>query len=137
MAVMRVTHPDVPEPPSETWSNCLIVGNQIFVAGMTARNDAQILADDEYGQARAIFDKIAKLLEAADASMADVVKVVIYVTDILPTRGGVARPPRVLQRRFPGFDSCGGQRACNAGTQGRDRGDRRPLRVKQEFAIRR
>ena len=82
MAAKRVTHPEVPEPPPETWSNCLVVGNQIFVAGMTARNDAEILADDEYGQAHAIFSKIARLLEAAGASMADVVKVVIYVTDI-------------------------------------------------------
>ena len=49
---------------------------------MTARTGTQILADDEYGQSQAIFDKIAKLLDAAGASMADVVKVVIYVTDI-------------------------------------------------------
>ena len=82
MAAMRVTHPEVPEPPPETWSNCLVAGGQIFVAGMTARNGPEILADDEYGQARAIFEKIAKLLEAAGGSMADVVKVVIYVTDI-------------------------------------------------------
>ncbi len=82
MAATRVTHPDVAEPPPETWSNCLVAGNQIFVAGMTARDGAEILADDEYGQARAIFGKIARLLEAAGASMADVVKVVIYVTDI-------------------------------------------------------
>ena len=78
----RVQHPDVPEPPAETWSNCLVIGDQILVAGMTARNGTQVLADDEYGQARAIFEKIEKLVSAADASMADVVKVVIYVTDI-------------------------------------------------------
>ena len=82
MAATRVTHPDVAEPPPETWSNCLVAGNHIFVAGMTARDGATILAGDEYGQARAIFDKIAKLLDSAGASMADVVKVVIYVTDI-------------------------------------------------------
>ncbi len=78
----RVQHPDVPEPPAETWSNCLVIGDQILVAGMTARNGTQVLADDEYGQARAIFEKIEKLVSAAGASMADVVKVVIYVTDI-------------------------------------------------------
>ncbi len=82
MAAMRVTHPDVAEPPPETWSNCLVAGNHIFVAGMTARTGTEILADDEYGQARAIFEKISRLLDAAGASMADVVKVVIYVTDI-------------------------------------------------------
>tara|TARA_B100000676_G_scaffold252877_2_gene258447 strand:+ start:1455 stop:1865 length:411 start_codon:yes stop_codon:yes gene_type:complete len=78
----RVQHPDVPEPPAETWSNCLVIGDQILVAGMTARNGTQVVADDEYGQARAIFEKIEKLVSAAGASMADVVKVVIYVTDI-------------------------------------------------------
>ncbi len=82
MAIRRITHREVPEPPPETWSNCLVAGGQIFIAGMTARNGAEILADDEYGQAKAIFAKIARLLEAAGASMADVVKVVIYVTDI-------------------------------------------------------
>lgn len=82
MAATRVTHPDVAEPPPETWSNCLVAGDHIFVAGMTARDGATILSDDEYGQARAIFEKIARLLDAAGASMADVVKVVIYVTDI-------------------------------------------------------
>ncbi len=82
MAPVRITHPEVAEPPPETWSNCLVAGNQIFIAGMTARNGAEILADDEYGQAKAIFAKIEKLLQAAGASMADVVKVVIYVTDI-------------------------------------------------------
>ena len=50
----RITHPDVPEPPAETWSNCLVIGDQIFTAGVTARDGATILADDEYGQARAI-----------------------------------------------------------------------------------
>ena len=38
-------NPEVPEPPPETWSNCLVAGNQIFVAGMTARNGAEILAE--------------------------------------------------------------------------------------------
>jgi len=78
MKKQRIRHPEVPEPPAETWSNCLVVGDQIFVAGMTARDGPA----DEYGQAKAIFEKIRRLLEAADAQMDDVVKVVIYVTDI-------------------------------------------------------
>ena len=101
MAAMRITHPEVAEPPPETWSNCLVAGDHIFVAGMTARDGATILADDEYGQARAIFEKIAKLLDAAGVSMADVVKVVIYVTDI-SRREEVWRARReFLQGDFP------------------------------------
>ena len=78
----RMTHPAVAEPPPQTWSNCLAVGDWIFTAGVTARDGATILAEDEYGQAKAIFGKIETLLTAADARMDDVVKLVIYVTDI-------------------------------------------------------
>jgi enamine deaminase RidA (YjgF/YER057c/UK114 family) len=78
----RVVHDQVAEPPAGTWSNCLAVGEQIFTAGMTARDGGNILADDEYGQAGAIFAKIERLLGAAGATMDDVVKLVIYVTDI-------------------------------------------------------
>jgi 2-iminobutanoate/2-iminopropanoate deaminase len=53
------------------------------VAGMIARGeDGKILDGDEYAQAKMIFGKIRYLIEAAGGSMADVVKVVIYVTDI-------------------------------------------------------
>ena len=94
----RVQHPEVAEPPAETWSNCLTVGEQILVAGMTARDGSQVLAGDEYGQARAIFEKIEKLLFAA--------------------RGSVAGAPGILLRRFPGIDPGRGERAGNARAQG-------------------
>ena len=81
-AKRRIYADGAPEPPAETWSNCLVVGDQIYIAGMTARTGEKILADDEYGQAKAIFEKIKALIEAADARMDDTVKVVIYVTDI-------------------------------------------------------
>jgi len=37
---------------------------------------------DEYAQAKAIFTKIRHLVEAAGGSMADILKVTIFVTDI-------------------------------------------------------
>jgi enamine deaminase RidA (YjgF/YER057c/UK114 family) len=79
----RVSSPQVPDPPAQTWSNCLVVGNQIFIAGMTARSGTEVVGGDSmYGQARAIFAKIKHLMEAAGGKMDDVVKVVIFVTDI-------------------------------------------------------
>lgn len=81
-AKQRISHPEVAEPPPQTWSNCLVIGDWIYTAGITARDGTTILADDEYGQAHAIFSKIEKLLDAADAGMDDIVKLVIYVTDI-------------------------------------------------------
>jgi enamine deaminase RidA (YjgF/YER057c/UK114 family) len=81
--IRRVTSPQVPDPPPQTWSNCLVVDDIAYVAGMVARKaDGTIDGADEYTQAKAIFAKIRALLEAAGGSMADVVKIIIYVTDI-------------------------------------------------------
>ena len=73
----------MPDPPPQTWSNCLVVGNQVFVAGMVARGSAGLVGGDSmYAQAQAIFTKIKHLMEAAGGAMDDIVKVVIFVTDI-------------------------------------------------------
>ena len=83
MKKRRIGSPAVPEPPPQTWSNTLVVGNQVFVAGMTARSGSEVVGGDSmYGQARAIFEKIRLLMEAAGGKMDDIVKVVIFVTDI-------------------------------------------------------
>ncbi len=80
----RVTSPEVAELAPETWSNCLVAGNTVYIAGLTARDSSgAALADaDDEAQARVIFSKIRALLEAAGGEMADVVKMTIYVTDI-------------------------------------------------------
>jgi len=79
----RIGSPQVPEPPPQTWSNCLVVGNQVFVAGMTARaGNALQGGNSMYEQAKATFSKIKHLLEAAGGRMDDIVKVNIFVTDI-------------------------------------------------------
>jgi 2-iminobutanoate/2-iminopropanoate deaminase len=82
-SIVRATTPEVPEPVPGTWSNCLIADGVAYVAGMTARVAGQSgAAGDEYVQAKEIFGKIRHLVEAAGGSMADVVKVTIFVTDI-------------------------------------------------------
>ena len=84
MTIRRVTTPLAPEPPPERWSNCLVVDGVAYVAGMVARGDdvKDLAGKDEYEQARIIFGKIKALIEAAGGTMADVVKVIIYVTNI-------------------------------------------------------
>jgi 2-iminobutanoate/2-iminopropanoate deaminase len=50
---------------------------------MVARgNNGKVVAGDEYEQAKLIFAKIRNLVEAAGGTMADVVKITIFVTDI-------------------------------------------------------
>lgn len=83
MKKQRFISPKVGEPPAKTWSNCLKVGDHVFIAGMTAREGTTVVGgDDMYQQAKAIFTKIGHLMEAAGGKPDDIVKVVIYVTDI-------------------------------------------------------
>ena len=84
MTIRRVKSPAVPEPPPERWSNCLLVDGIAYVAGMVARGDdvKELAGKDEYEQAKIIFGKIKGLIEAAGGAMADVVKIIVYVTNI-------------------------------------------------------
>jgi len=76
--IVRITSPQVSEPAPGTWSNCLVVNGVAYLAGVTAGGSE----GDEYAQAKVIFAKIRHLVEAAGGSMADILKVTIFVTDI-------------------------------------------------------
>lgn len=86
MAAKKQRHisPQVAEYPPGHWSNCMRVGDTVYVSGMTSRaNDlVSIQGDNAYEQAKVIFTKIRHCLEAAGARMDDIVKMVIYVTDM-------------------------------------------------------
>ena len=126
MTIRRVTSPDVPEPPPERWSNCLVCDGIAYVSGMTARGtDAAMLAKmDEYEQAKQIFGKIKGMVEAAGGTMADVVKVIDLRHQHQEQHQGLEGPGRVLHRQLPGLDAGPGGGARGAGDPGRDRGDR-------------
>ena len=84
MKSKRVTSQKLPEPAPGTWSNCRVYGNQFFVAGMTA-NDGKggVVGDGSmYSQAKEAFTKISHMAEAAGATMNDIIRLDIYVTDI-------------------------------------------------------
>ena len=82
MAITRVDSPHVADPPPNTWSNCLVVNGAAYLSGMTARGPSGMEGKDEYEQSRVIFTKIRHLVEAAGGTMADVVKVTIFVVNI-------------------------------------------------------
>ena len=83
MTIRRALSPDVPEPPPERWSNCLVVDGIAYVSGMTARAGDKVVGTDEYEQSKVIFGKIKGMVEAAGGAMADVVKITVYVTNIM------------------------------------------------------
>lgn len=74
----------VTEPADGLWSNCIRVGDQAWISGMTSRgpDGKTILGADEYEQAKVVFGKIQALVEAAGGVIDDVVKMTIYVTRI-------------------------------------------------------
>lgn len=77
----RIKSPEVAEPPEGTWSNCIKVGDHVFIAGMLADTGGG-KNPDVASQTRDIFRKIKCLMEAAGGSMADVVQLVIYAADM-------------------------------------------------------
>ena len=83
----RITSPKVAEPPPQRWSNCIRVGDTVWVAGMTARVGDKVQGADEYEQSKTIFTKIKDLVEAAGGKMNDVVKVTVFVTNIVNNTG--------------------------------------------------
>jgi len=82
--IEQIVAPDVPEPVPNIFSNCLKIGNQLFISGMTAAGPDGAMAggDSAYGQAQDCFRKIRDMVEAAGGQMTDVVKLTIYLTDM-------------------------------------------------------
>ena len=80
----KITTPKVPEPNPAIFDNCRVVGDTVYMAGMTAGDGkgGAIGGDSMYEQARACFRKIKDLVEAAGGSLGDVMKMTIYVTDM-------------------------------------------------------
>lgn len=66
------------------YSRAIRVGNQIYVSGTVATDaDGYVVAmGDPYGQTRYIFQKIAAALSELDASLSDVVRTRMFVTDM-------------------------------------------------------
>jgi enamine deaminase RidA (YjgF/YER057c/UK114 family) len=75
--IVRVGCPEVREPADGRFSNCLMVDGIAYISGMTAREGESV-----YAQAKLIFGKIKQLVQSAGGTMADVVKITIFVTDI-------------------------------------------------------
>ncbi|RJF92236.1 RidA family protein [Noviherbaspirillum saxi] len=80
--VRHVKTDEVAELPIATWSNCLVVGNEIALSGMTAHPASRQAELGTYDQTMTVLKKIRALVEAAGGGIENIYKLVIYVTDI-------------------------------------------------------
>jgi enamine deaminase RidA (YjgF/YER057c/UK114 family) len=76
MKMKTIRSPEVGDAPPQTWSNCKVVGNQVFIAGMTGSGEGT------YAQAKTIFQKMRHLMEAAGGKMDDLVSITVFVTHL-------------------------------------------------------
>ena len=61
------------------YSRAVKIGNVIEISGTTATGEG---LTDEYSQTKAIIESASKVLKGLDASLEDVVRTRVYVTDI-------------------------------------------------------
>jgi 2-iminobutanoate/2-iminopropanoate deaminase len=93
--------------PISHYADAVVAGDTLYVSGIVPvdANGELVGGDDVVAQARQVFDIMARVLAAAGAGPADVVKVTVYLTDvddrprINPVREeffGTARPASTL-----------------------------------------
>lgn len=83
MSTVRHVQTDkVGESGAATWSNCLVIGNEVAMSGMTAHPASRQASLDTYAQTLVVLGKIRDLVEAAGGTLGSIYKLVIYVKDI-------------------------------------------------------
>ena len=81
-AFYEVIEPDGMYKPA-TYAHAMRAGNTIYVAGQVARDEYGVLVapNDAAGQARKVFENLARVLEAAGVGFGHVVKITTYLVD--------------------------------------------------------
>lgn len=99
----RIYTDHVSEPAEKTWSNMMVSDDLFFISGFTSRgNDGvTINGSNGYEQAKFIFEKMKHYTDAAGASMNDILKLTIFVTDIADNKDVWRARAEVFDGDFP------------------------------------
>lgn len=87
MKAERITSAQVPDNPALSFSNAWRIGNEVVMSGMTARPASQIAIDKGqplgvYQQTMVVLGKLEALVKAAGGHKHNLVKTVVYLTDM-------------------------------------------------------
>ena len=85
--VQRITSPAVPDLAAATWTNAWRIGHEVVMSGMTghpATRDAAASGKplNAYQQTLLVLGKLEALVQAAGGHKHNIVKTVVYLTDI-------------------------------------------------------
>jgi 2-iminobutanoate/2-iminopropanoate deaminase len=70
-------------PPLSHYTDAVVAGDQLYISGIVPVDaEGRVVGDDVVAQAREVFAIMARVLAAAGASAAEVVKVTVYLLDI-------------------------------------------------------
>jgi 2-iminobutanoate/2-iminopropanoate deaminase len=80
----RILTSEVDEMAPGLWSNAMQAGDLLFISGQVSRefHGQRIVGETAYEQAQYIFTRIKHIAQAAGATMDQIVKMVVYVTDM-------------------------------------------------------
>ncbi|MBL0420642.1 RidA family protein [Ramlibacter sp. AW1] len=85
--VEKIQCPAVPDLPTSSWTNAWRIGHEVVVSGATAHPATREAATrgeplGAYDQALVVLGKLEALVKAAGGHRHNIVKTVVYVTDI-------------------------------------------------------
>ncbi len=85
--VQRIKSPAVPDLAAATWANAWRIGHEVVMSGMTghpATRDAAASGKslNAYAQTLLVLGKLEALVQAAGGHKHNIVKIVVYLTDI-------------------------------------------------------
>lgn len=85
--IHRIAAPAVPDLPTASWTNGFRVGDEVVMSGMTAHPATKQAASEgrplgAYEQALVVLGKLEALVVAAGGHRHNIVKTVVYLTDI-------------------------------------------------------
>ena len=85
MPLKKIIHTDKAPKAIGTYSQAVVAGNTVYLSGQIPLipETMEMVQNDFYAEVRQVFQNLKAVAEAANASLADAVKLTVYLTDLV------------------------------------------------------